>query len=775
MKDRGLSDLHLALKGRLFLNGLLMALFLISTHPVSAASQDAEQQMSRGSIAFRRGNFENAAYFWSAAVDLYGKVGEREKQVDVLIRLSEAYQALGQYGRSRQSLHRALKLARRQKNSLGVALATNGLGNVYFFLGNREKARQYLEMSLVRARELKHSELVAMVTNNLGNLLVLEGKHSAAQAVFDESAESARLSGNHLLAAKAQVNAAKGALRANNKKITEKRLWQAMQSLEQTADSHDKAYQRIAIGRLAHRLSHQEERRRWQVEAYESFKEADGIAERIGDPRAASYALGYMAQLYEDEDRFQEAFQLTQQAIGAIQSLRASEILYRWQWQSGRLLKALGDTPGAIAAYQRAAFTLRSIRQDLSASYRRRDSDSFRERAGALLVELTDLLLQSTEELQDRDKIQERLMAARQVMEQLKTAELRDYLEDECVAALEAKRTPLEHIASGTAAVYPIILPDRTELLLSLPDGLRRFTVPVDRPTLTQEIRAFRRQLEKRTTRQYLPYAQKLYDWLIRPLERVLRAQKIHTLVLIPDGPLRTVPMAALHDGEQFLIRRYAIATTPGLTLTDPHPLARAQIKLLANGLTEAVQGFPPLPYVKGELESIQSIYGGKILKDQNFLLEKIQQELSAKPFTIVHIASHGQFKSDPRNTFVLTFDDKLTMDHLERFMGLSRFRKEPVEILTLSACETAAGDDRAALGLAGIAVKAGARSALASLWLINDRSSAMLVTEFYRQLKNASISKAEALQKAQLKLLDQYRYRHPGYWSAFLLIGNWL
>ncbi|XSG85187.1 MAG: CHAT domain-containing protein [Methylohalobius sp. ZOD2] len=757
------------------MNGLLMTLFLISTHPVSAASQDAEQQMSRGSIAFQRGNFENAAHFWSAAVDLYEKEGERAKQVDVLIRLSEAYQALGQYGRSQQSLHRALKLARGQENSLGVALASNGLGNVYFFLGNREKARRYLEMSLVRARELKQSELVAMVTNNLGNLLVLEGKHSAAQAVFDESAESARLSGNHLLAAKAQVNAAKGALRANNKKITEKRLRQAIQSLEQTADSHDKAYQRIAIGRLAHRLSHQEERRRWQVEAYESFKEADGIAERIGDPRAASYALGYTAQLYEDEDRFQEAFQLTQQAIEAIQSLRASEILYRWQWQSGRLLKALGDTPGAIAAYQRAAFTLRSIRQDLSASYRRRDSDSFRERAGALLLELTDLLLQSTEELQDRDKIQERLMAARQVMEQLKTAELRDYLEDECVAALEAKRTPLEHIASGTAAVYPIILPDRTELLLSLPDGLRRFTVPVDSPTLTQEIRAFRRQLEKRTTRQYLPYAQKLYDWLIRPLERVLRAQKIHTLVLIPDGPLRTVPMAALHDGEQFLIRRYAIATTPGLTLTDPHPLARTQIKLLANGLTEAVQGFPPLPYVKGELESIQSIYGGKILKDQNFLLEKIQQELSAKPFTIVHIASHGQFKSDPRNTFVLTFDDKLTMDHLERFMGLSRFRKEPVEILTLSACETAAGDDRAALGLAGIAVKAGARSALASLWLINDRSSAMLVTEFYRQLKNASISKAEALQKAQLKLLDQYRYRHPGYWSAFLLIGNWL
>ena len=114
-------------------------------------------------------------------------------------------------------------------------------------------------------------------------------------------------------------------------------------------------------------------------------------------------------------------------------------------------------------------------------------------------------------------------------------------------------------------------------------------------------------------------------------------------------------------------------------------------------------------------------------------------------------------------------------MNRLERFMSLSQYRDQPVELLTLSACQTAAGDDRAALGLAGVAVKAGARSVLATLWFINDQASAQLVTEFYRQLRDPDVSKAKALQQAQVQLLSDRRYQHPGYWSPFLLIGNWL
>jgi CHAT domain-containing protein len=308
-----------------------------------------------------------------------------------------------------------------------------------------------------------------------------------------------------------------------------------------------------------------------------------------------------------------------------------------------------------------------------------------------------------------------------------------------------------------------------------MPDGLQRFTVKVDRETLTTEIRAFRSRLEKRTTHEYYQHARQLYDWLFLPIEPELRAREIETLVIVPDGPMRTIPLAALHDGEKFLGARYALATTPGLTLTDPRPIERKDVELLANGLSVAVQGFPGLPNVEDEIASIEQLYGGTVLKNQSFVVANMERELADRPFSIVHIASHGQFDSEIANTFLLTYDDKLSMNALEQFIASTKFREDPVELLTLSACQTAAGDDRAALGLAGIAVKAGARSAVATLWTVNDPASAALVTEFYEQLKDPQLSKAQALQRAQLKISSDLRYWHPSYWSPFLLIGNWL
>ena len=354
-------------------------------------------------------------------------------------------------------------------------------------------------------------------------------------------------------------------------------------------------------------------------------------------------------------------------------------------------------------------------------------------------------------------------------------AELQDYFQDDCVDAARSKVTQLNIVSQTAIVVYPILLPDRMELLVSLPVGLGTFYRAGGSATLTQEVRVFRRKLEKRTTREFLPHAQQLYDWLVRPFEPALASLSLETLVFVPDGPLRTIPMAALHDGQQFLINKYALAITPSLNLTDPRPLQRGKARTLALGLTEGVQGFPPLPNVSAELEAIQKLQTSDVLLNQEFLVSRVEKGLQSQQPTIVHVASHGQFESDVRKTFILTFDDKLTMDRLDQFIGFFRFRDEPLELLTLSACQTAAGDDRAALGLAGVAIKAGARSALATLWYINDQASSELVAEFYRQLQDPVVSRALALQRAQLKLLNDPRYRHPGYWSPFLLINNWL
>ncbi len=156
------------------------------------------------------------------------------------------------------------------------------------------------------------------------------------------------------------------------------------------------------------------------------------------------------------------------------------------------------------------------------------------------------------------------------------------------------------------------------------------------------------------------------------------------------------------------------------------------------------------------------------------FVTPAIEEELSRR-VGIVHIASHGEFRSESAESFLLTYDGRLAVDRLSELVGATSFREQPLELLTLSACQTAAGDERAALGLAGVAVRAGARSVLATLWSISDIASAELISEFYHQLGQSGVSRAEALQRAQMKLIQNRSYRHPGYWSAFLLIGNWL
>ncbi|MDH4371444.1 MAG: CHAT domain-containing protein, partial [Nitrospira sp.] len=504
------------------------------------------------------------------------------------------------------------------------------------------------------------------------------------------------------------------------------------------------------------------------------LKEAATIAEQQGDKRTLSYALGYLGHLYETEFRLDEALQLTRRALFAAQAVDAPESLYRWQWQLGRLLGSTGQLDNAIASYRQAASTLQPIRVEIAQASSEgpiAGQDSIKP----LFFELADLLLQRAALTDGEQAAQGYLVAARDAIEAYKTAELRDYFKDDCVDAVRAKLTTFDRLSPETAVIYPIMFASRLELLVSLPSGLQRIPVDVSADRLTQEVRAFRRLVEKRTTRQYLPHSQQLYDWLIRPLEAELSRQQITTLVLVPDSALRTIPLAALHDGSSFLIKKFALAMIPGLTLTDPRPLNRDKLRFLTAGLTKSVQGFPPLPYVADEVESIQQLYKSDQLMNDAFQASRLERELREGRYGGLHIATHGKFSTDVNDSFLLTFDGKLTMQTLDQLIGLFRFRQEPLELLTLSACQTGVGDDRAALGLAGVALKAGARSALATLWFINDEASATLISEFYRQLRNPALSKAVALQRAQLKLLGDRIYEHPAYWSAFLLLNNWL
>jgi CHAT domain-containing protein len=501
------------------------------------------------------------------------------------------------------------------------------------------------------------------------------------------------------------------------------------------------------------------------------------MAEELEDASNQTYALGYLAQLYAADDQDEHALTLVRRAAFVAQEARMPEALYRWEWHTARLLKARGDTEAAIAAYRRAVQAMEPIRHDVSmghgnAGVRR----TFRETDGPLYFELADLLLQRAGSTAEPVAQQQLLRAARDTVEQLKAAELEDYFCDDCVDVQQTTTQAIEAVDPGTAVVYIISLPNRTEILVGLTSGLRRFTLDIGAEPLTAEVNRFRRNLETRTTYAYLEQAQQLYDWLIRPIRPLLLEHQIETLVFVPDGALRTIPFASLHDGNRFLIEELAVAVAPGLSLVAPRALERRKVRLLLSGLSEAVQGFPPLDFVEQELASLDPLFPGEVLFNKTFTLDELSRKLTREQYSIIHIASHGQFDRDVRKTFILTHDTKLTLNDLEALIRPSQYRGRPVELLVLSACQTAAGDDRAALGLAGVALKAGARSALATLWFVNDQSTSTLITEFYRLLQSSpNISKAEALRLAQIELLRDRRYRHPCYWSPYLIIGNWL
>ncbi|MDH4085119.1 MAG: CHAT domain-containing protein, partial [Nitrospira sp.] len=710
------------------------------------------------------------------AVELYKGSGNTPAQVEALVLSAQAAMGLGQSKQALQSLELALAIAQKSDDPLPEATALGHLGRTYLTLGQVTEASEYLRQASALAKQQNTSPLMATTQNDLGVLFAIQQQDKEALAAFQESITYSQDAKLPLLRVTAHTNAARALARLDQPLNSRTALDAGLDHLKDLPPSRDKSLALIGIALGYQRLLPQlpPEHDPLVLRTAGVLKEAATIAEQQGDKRTLSYALGYLGHLYETEFRLDEALHLTRRALFGAQAVDAPESLYRWQWQLGRLLASTGQLDNAIASYRQAASTLQPIRVEIAQASSEgpiAGQDSIKP----LFFELADLLLQRAALTDGEKAAQGYLVAARDAIEAYKTAELRDYFKDDCVDAVRAKLTTFDRLSPETAVIYPIMFASRLELLVSLPSGLQRIPVDVSADRLTQEVRAFRRLVEKRTTRQYLPHSQQLYDWLIRPLEAELSRQQITTLVLVPDSALRTIPLAALHDGSSFLIKKFALAMIPGLTLTDPRPLNRDKLRFLTAGLTKSVQGFPPLPYVADEVESIQQLYKSDQLMNDAFQASRLERELREGRYGGLHIATHGKFSTDVNDSFLLTFDGKLTMQTLDQLIGLFRFRQEPLELLTLSACQTGVGDDRAALGLAGVALKAGARSALATLWFINDEASATLISEFYRQLRNPALSKAVALQRAQLKLLGDRIYEHPAYWSAFLLLNNWL
>lgn len=334
---------------------------------------------------------------------------------------------------------------------------------------------------------------------------------------------------------------------------------------------------------------------------------------------------------------------------------------------------------------------------------------------------------------------------------------------------------------------------DQLEVLVVTMDGepIRRRVTGATRSRVLAAAQQLSEVITDPTDRGYLAPAQQLYRWLVAPMTADLEQQGIQNLVFILDAGLRTLPLAALHDGRQFLISRYSVGLMPSLSLTDTQRGDIKQAQVLAMGASEFTE-LPPLPAVPLELSLITpSLWRGRSFINQAFTLDALKSQRQRYPYGVVHLATHAAFlPGEPGNSYIQLWDGKLYLPQLRKL----RWSNPAVELLVLSACQTAVGDADSELGFAGLAVQAGVKSALASLWSVSDTGTALLMSEFYRQLRTAP-TKAEALRRAQLAILSgeanladlrqqaegmseplekiDSTQSHPFYWSAFTLIGN--
>jgi CHAT domain-containing protein len=797
-------------------------------------------------------------YFRNAANTSTPASEANVKLARLLSEQAQAYSRLGQHRRAIALLcgessaadncqpGSALQLAKTAEDPLGQIAALGSLGEAFRLSGETDQALSFFEQGVQLSCEANLPAMESALLSGLGNTTVslaqvnyrraseAEARGDAAAASFRTLAEQSNAEAIAYFQQSYRLAQAQSAMADQMKALLSlvpayeragdlaaaQQHWQAAQMLlNQIADSQMKAFAAIQLADFLEPLDVRDSQALNAIaptssverQASELLNQALAMGEALKNPRIVAFALGELGHLDERAGRYSTAMEKTQQArLAADQDLASQDSLYLLEWQIGRIFKAQGNLSDATTAYGQAVDLLNQLRSDILSGDRELQFD-FRDTVEPLYRQYAALNLQTVPSgvnFQQDEQAFVKLNAALTTLDSLKVAELQSYFANDCVIAPVTTRVDAVDDGEATAVVSTAIL-DAAELsatgeeqkrlvvIASLPDGRKKISqTPVGSQEVEQVIREFRNTLEKGGSQYISEYdfgpSQQLYNWLIQPFQEDFKAVK--TLVFVNDGLLRSVPMAALHDGEKYLIEQFAVATTPSLTLTNPQQTSRpTALTALLMGVSEAQQvdgrALNDLEAVTQELSTVaEKLPNHDILLNENFSVAALESALAQKDYRILHIATHGTFGFDPAENYIVTGakqpnessgNETISIGELDTLLRrVDDPSREPIELLTLTACETAVGDNRSTLGLAGVAIRGGVRSAIATLWSISDdRYTAELMAQFYEQLQQPDVTKAEALRQAQIAMIrsDNYVKQHPYRWAPFILIGNWL
>ena len=763
-----------------------------SNNSLLKAAQRLNQQ---GASFLAAGKPEQALAVWKQAHNLYAQIDDSQGKIGTNINQAQALQALGFYRQALLILQSVNAELQNQPDSDLKLRGLMGLGNSLRALRILEQkspnvdrvinlgSKEVLIQALNIATKLQDRAAVDKINLSLGNTLQLIDRDSIHQSAI-ETYQRIATDAEPLVRVQAQINLYRVSSRLlrNISSIPDPSP-QALSVIADTSQRLDSiepsrntiyAYINLAESILEVRKSGRSSQE-VTIRVAKLLSTAIGQARTIGDRRGEAQALGSLGHLYESTGQIQSAKKLTQQALVIAENLPAPDLAYRFDWQLGKMIAANNptdrDLQTATLLYSQAINHLKSLRNDLNAI----DADlqfSFRDSVEPVYREYVNLLLTDVKDLPEAN-----LIKARDIVESLQVAELENFLRQGC---LDTYTIQLDKIDRSAAVIYPIILPDRVVTIASIPGRplhyhsrkisalaiektLGELQVNIQEPNFNSVELAFKQQ------------SKQIYDLLLAPLAGDLIEAKTKTLVFVLDGSLRNLPMSVLYDGKKYLVENYNLALTPGLQLVPPQTtIDRSRSQVLLGGISESRQGQRSLPGVKRELNQIGQILPHQTLLDERFNSQLIASSLLASNAPIVHFATHGQFSSKAEDTFILTWDNRLNLDRLSMLLQNRGRSNNPIDLLVLSACETATGDRRSTLGLAGVAIRARAKSTIASLWSVSDEATQDLTIDLYQNLVVRNLSKGESLKLAQQTLLKNPKYRAPYYWAPFILVGNW-
>ena len=742
------------------------------------------------------GDYEQAIHALEAYIDIARETGYRLGEGYALGNLGDIYNELGQYERAIELQRQYLAIAHELDHPFSKASALYGLGTSYYYLDQMDRVIDLFQQAIALLEEID-SPARATALGGLGFIYYELGDYDQAIALHQQ----------HLAIAAAVNSRSDTAYALNNLGLAygavgdyDQAIELSQQSLALFRDLGERPQEGTALARLGRLLMEQDQIELAIVFLKSSVEVREGIRGNISslgtelqqaftDSVAEDYRL--LADLLLQENRIIEA----QRVLDLLKVQELDDYLQDVQRSAQASVDFWQPEENILALYDEVLVSGTELTQLQGRSPNSLSPDE-QTRLAELTAQQNQLYTRFIDWLEHPEIIDS--------LDQLR-ADTRSRTVD--IENFTDLQDQLAQLPQTTVILYPLILEDRLELVLVSADAPPvRYPVAVDAVTLNRTIVEFGQALKQPGSAVEGP-AQQLYDWVIAPLESDLEALEAESIIFAPDGALRYVPLAALYDGEQWLIERFTLSQITAASETDFADAPSDRQALLAAACAtcsftvevgDDTFAFEDLPATRQEVDTLATqIPESEVLVDGNFTPEQFVERLGS--YNFIHLATHGMFVSgDPDASFLLFGDGQS--------VNLRQIRREwqqlDADLIVLSACETALGSAELGngievLGLGFQLQRAGAKAVMASLWQVSDRGTQVLMSAFYGALSEG-MTKAEALQAAQLALINSsegpgdsgdrgigvvgdggatraVNYSHPYYWAPFILIGNGL